>query len=114
MSVELRKAVLSVMVETCEQLLDLTHEYSFDDFVDDEETCDEVYHNLILLGEASSRLPEKFMQRHKEIPWEKMIATKEGLESGFDVIDDYMVWTIVRTILPDLHVQLKALLAELC
>lgn len=110
MSLRLPKVILQDMVEATGKVLLFTENQSFEDFVDDVKTRDAVYHNLIVLGEASSRMPETFVHEHAEIPWQKMVSTRNALVHGYDVIDDRIVWKIVRDILPDLHAQLKELL----
>lgn len=110
MSLRLPKVILQDMVDAVKKVLLYTAEQNFEDFANDVKTRDAVYHNLIVLGEAAGRMPEAFVHEHAEIPWQKMVSTRNALVHGYDVIDDRIVWKIVRDILPDLQVQLIQLL----
>lgn len=111
MSLRLPKVILQDMVNATEKALLFTKGLRFEDFVKDVKTRDAVYHNLIVLGEAAGRMPEAFVLENSEVPWQKMVSTRNALVHGYDVIDDRIVWKIVRDILPDLHEQLKQLLS---
>lgn len=100
------------MVQAAEKVLHYTDGMSFTAFVSDGRTRDAVYHNLIVLGEAAGRMPATFVLEHDEIPWQKMVSTRNALVHGYDVIDDRIVWKIVTDILPDLHARLAHLLYQ--
>lgn len=110
MSVRLPKVILKDMVDAIEKALLYADGLPFESFVEDSKTRDAVYHNLIVLGEAAGRMPEFFLNQHPDIPWQKMISTRNALVHGYDVIDDRIVWKIVTGILPDLQKQLQRLL----
>jgi uncharacterized protein with HEPN domain len=110
MSVRLPKIILQDMVEAAEKVLLYTGGLSFEDFISDGRTRDAIYHNLIVLGEAAGRMPEAYVHDHNDIPWQKMVSTRNALVHGYDVIDDRIVWKIVTDILPVLLTQLKPLL----
>ena len=38
-------------------------------FLGDEKTIDAVVRSLEVIGEAASRLPAEFQERHDEVPW---------------------------------------------
>ena len=110
MSFRLPEVILHDMVEAIEKVLAYTNGLTFGDFIADGRTRDAVYHNLIVLGEAAGRMPESYIHNHPEIPWQKMVSTRNALVHGYDVIDDRIVWKITTDILPGLLPQLKALL----
>ncbi len=110
MSLRLPRVILKDMVDAAGKALLFTEGQGFEEFVSDAKTRDAVYHNLIVLGEAAGRMPEKFVLDHADVPWQKMISTRNALVHGYDVIDDRIVWKIVRDILPKLHEQLEQLL----
>ncbi len=49
-----------------------TAEMKYDAFVADRKTVDAVLRNLILIGEASSHIPDDFVSEHSDIPWRDM------------------------------------------
>ncbi len=100
------------MVQAVEKVLDFTEGMDFQQFIVDSRTRDAVYHNLIVLGEAASRMPEYYVLEHDAIPWRKMVATRNALVHGYDVIDDGIVWKIIRETFPKLIEELKPLLVD--
>jgi uncharacterized protein with HEPN domain len=112
MSLRLPKIILQDMVDAVGKARLFTTDLSFEDYVADAKTRDAVYHNLIVLGEAAGRMPELFVLDHPDIPWQKMMSTRNALVHGYDVIDDRIVWKIIRDVLPELHENLKRLLNE--
>lgn len=112
MSLRLSKVILQDMVMTVEQVLAFTDGLKFQEFADDARASDAVYHDLIVLGDAASKMPERFVLDHAEIPWQKMVSTRDALVYGYDVIDDRIVWKIIQEILPELLVKLRMLLEK--
>lgn len=112
MSLRLPKIILHDMVEAVGKVLDFTEGMDFNQFMNDVKTRDAVYHNLIVMGEAASRMPEYYVLNHDTIPWHKMVSTRNALVHGYDVIDDGIVWKIVTDILPELFEQLRDLLEK--
>ncbi len=49
-----------------------------------------------MLGEAASKVSKPFQKRHPDIPWSKIIATRNRLIHGYFDVDYEMVWKIVK------------------
>ena len=107
MSEHSHRIVALDMLTAMEKAMAFTENITKEQFMADERTRDAVYLNLIVLGEAASRMPEHIIQRHGDIPWQKMVSTRNALVHGYDKIDDSIVWNIVRGILPSLIEQVK-------
>ena len=73
-----------------------------DAFVSDSRTYDATLRNLELIGEAATRIPEAVRDAHPEIPWRRIIATRNRLIHAYLGIDDDIVWSIVRDDIPPL------------
>lgn len=74
---------------------------------------DGVIFNLIVIGEAASKLPVDFLERHKDVPWEDMIGMRHRLVHAYFIIDPQTVWDTVRNDLPVLKGKISAILASL-
>lgn len=85
------------MVDAIHAILDFTYGLNYEDFMVDRKTRDAVYRNIMVLGEATNRLPINFMQEHSAIEWQKMISARNALVHGYDKIDDRIVWNSHRT-----------------
>ena len=67
--------------------------------------------NLELIGEAATHIPEAIRADHPQIPWRKVIATRNRLIHGYLGIDNDTLWSIIQTDIPALLHNLHALKA---
>ena len=84
---------------------------SRDDFLADRRTQQAVVLNLIVIGEAATRLLRDhagFLDRHSAIPWRGMKGMRNRIAHGYFDIDLDIVWETVRNALPDLLERLPA------
>ncbi len=70
---------------------------------------DATVRNLELIGEAATHIPETIRADHPQIPWRKVIATRNRLIHGYLGIDNDTLWSIVRDDIPALLEKLDAL-----
>jgi uncharacterized protein with HEPN domain len=57
---------------------------------------------LAVLGEAANKVPSQVQQQLSDVPWRKIISTRNKLIHGYSTIDDELIWDIVKTDLPNL------------
>ena len=72
---------------------------------------DAVLRNIELIGEAATRIPEDVKLDHPEIPWREIIARRNQLIHAYLGVDLDVVWDVVQVELPQLILQLKAVMA---
>jgi len=85
---------------------------SKDDFLGDKRTQDAVIMNLIIVGEAVTKVMDgyaEFTQQHTDIPWRDMRAMRNRMAHGYFDINLDVVWDTVQEKLPVLLKQLPAL-----
>jgi uncharacterized protein with HEPN domain len=83
------------------------------DFDSDEMLQVWVVHYLQIIGEAASRITPSLRDRHPEIPWGKIIGTRQVLVHGYFDIDLDIVWATVEEDLPRLTIQIRNLISEM-
>jgi len=71
-----------------------------DNFQSDEKTIDAVIRNLEIIGEATTRLPEDFTDRHSEIEWVKIIGLRNRVVQEYFGVDLQIIWQILKKDLP--------------
>lgn len=85
------------------------------DFVQDKRTQQAVVMNLIVLGEAATKIMDQqpaFAAQHDEIPWPSMRGMRNRMTHGYFDIDLAVVWDTLQTALPILQAQLNAIRPE--
>jgi uncharacterized protein with HEPN domain len=82
------------------------------EFLSDKRTQWAVYSQIIISGEAASRLPHDFCDSHPAVPWSAAIGMRHRLVHGYDSVDWIRVWKTLQKDLPPLLEQLEALLPE--
>lgn len=65
-----------------------------------------------IVGEAANRVSDATQKRHPQIPWRRIVGTRNRLAHGYDVVDLDILWDIVRNDLPPLIGQLGAIVGE--
>lgn len=85
---------------------------SRDDFLADKRTQQAVIFNLVIIGEAATKLlklHEDFLNRHPAVPWRGMKGMRNRIAHGYFEINLDVVWDTVKDGLPDLLSRLPAI-----
>jgi uncharacterized protein with HEPN domain len=78
-------------------------------FLEDRRTQQAVIMNILVIGEAATRIVERypeFAQQHPRIPWGSIRGMRNRLAHGYFDIDLDIVWETLRKDLPSLRVGL--------
>ena len=79
------------------------------EFLSDRRTQQAVIMNLIVIGEAATRVMDRFSefaQLHSAVPWRSMRGMRNRITHGYFDINLDVVWDTVQTALPQLQEQL--------
>lgn len=82
------------------------------DFLHDRRTQQAVVMSLVILGEAATRIMDKypdFAAAHAEIAWRAMRGMRNRIAHGYFEIDFGVVWETVQIALPELSAQLGSI-----
>jgi len=86
---------------------------TFDDYVGDAMFKSAVERQFEIIGEALNRLVRADSPTAERISHcRRIIAFRNVLIHGYDVVEDHVVWDVVRKDLPALHRQVASLLGE--
>ena len=97
------------MIGFAEKVTLYTDRLDQDKFVASGLNYDATVHNLILLGEAATHIPEHVRVFADEINWKQIIGTRNRLIHGYAGINNDIVWDIIQNEIPALIGQLYAL-----
>jgi uncharacterized protein with HEPN domain len=70
---------------------------------------DAVIRNLLIIGEASKRIPENYRKKHSEIEWKKLAGLRDILVHEYAGIELEIVWDVVVNKLPLLEIAITKL-----
>lgn len=97
------------MAEATSLAMDHTSGMTLAEFHADRKTQQAVIYNILIIGEAASRVMTDFPDfatEHPDIPWHEMRGMRNRLAHGYFEIDLEIVWQTLQKNLP----QLKTLL----
>jgi uncharacterized protein with HEPN domain len=103
---------LDHMLEATLQACNYTEGMNKADFLADKRTQQAVILNLIIIGEAATKLLqsyEDFLARHPDVPWRNMKGMRNRIAHGYFDIDLDVVWDTLQTALSALLERLPAI-----
>ena len=85
---------------------------SMDAFMRNVQLQDSVIRRLEIIGEAAGRVSVPFRQRHRAIPWSRMIGMRNRMIHAYDAIDLDLVWTTAQERIPELLALIEPLVPQ--
>ena len=70
---------------------------SFEDFDRDELVKDAVIRNFEIMGESVKHVPFNFQRKHRQLPWNHILALRNFIVHEFFDVDDEVLWEIIQT-----------------
>ena len=98
------------MLDAACKATEFTAESDREDLDKDDKLALSVVRLLEIIGEAANNVSDEFQQEYHQIPWRLIGTTRNRLIHGYFDVDLDIVWEIVRSDLPNLVSQLKAIL----
>ena len=97
------------MLTAARRAVSLTEERARNDLDGDDVLALALTHLLEILGEAAKGVSSATKERHPDLPWSQMAATRDRLIHGYFSVDLDIVWQIVRHDLPPVVAALEAI-----
>jgi uncharacterized protein with HEPN domain len=82
------------------------------EFEADKKTVHAVVRNLEVIGEAIKSVPPEVRGQHPQVPWQRIAGLRDILIHHYFEIDIDIVWDIVQNKLPELKLQIEAILSD--
>lgn len=90
------------IIKALEAIQSYTEGMSFNDFCSDRKTVDAVVRNFIIIGEASTHIPDELCTKYPEIPWYEMRGMRNFVVHEYFGVSDKILWDTVQKNLPSL------------
>jgi uncharacterized protein with HEPN domain len=102
---------LDHMAQAASEACDFVDGFAKEDFIADKRTQQAVIMNLIIIGEAVTKVMDaypEFAQAQTQVPWRSMRGMRNRIAHGYFDINLEVVWVTVQSALPGLLNQLPA------
>jgi len=106
---------ISHMLDAARLIISYLDEMSKDDFLTDTRTQQAVIFNIIVIGEAVSKLlkdHEELLKQFPEVPWASMKGMRNRIAHGYFEINLNTVWEAANGGIPELLIQLQPVLKQ--
>ncbi|MHA1237989.1 MAG: HepT-like ribonuclease domain-containing protein [Candidatus Odinarchaeia archaeon] len=101
------------ILEECSFLMEKSKELEYEKFVNDPVLMRAFVRSLEIIGEGVKNLPNKFREKHPEIPWKDIAGTRDKLIHGYFGVNYQIVWKTVRERIPELKTYVEKILEEI-
>ena len=98
------------MIGFGERVLAETAGMGLERFLEDRVIHEWAQYSIMRIGEAAGRIPQDIRDAHPEIDWRGIRDARNVMAHEYDRVDGDAVWTILRTHIPALLPQLRALI----
>jgi uncharacterized protein with HEPN domain len=82
----------------------------WDGFQASDEKSSAVYGQLVILGEACTRLSPGMRAQYQDIPWRQIIGMRNRIIHGYDEVNWEIVWQVAMEHIPPLIAQFSDIL----
>lgn len=81
---------------------DFIADKEFADFSQDPILMSAVFHQFMIIGEASAKISDAFQENNPDIPFHKIVGMRNTIVHGYSLIDETIVWKAYKNNLPEL------------
>jgi uncharacterized protein with HEPN domain len=103
---------LTDIITSIDKIKKYTFSLNYDEFVEDEKTLDAVTHNLMIIGEATKKIPSEIRVKYSQIEWQKISGLRDFIAHVYFSINTEIVWNIVQTKLDELKTCVQEILNQ--
>ncbi|GHT65834.1 DUF86 domain-containing protein [Bacteroidia bacterium] len=79
-----------------------------DDLYGDAMLRSAVRYQLTVIGEAANNLTDETRNLFPQIEWRKIIDTRNVITHGYALVDEEIIWHIIKDKLPELNTAIKS------
>ena len=102
---------LKHIADECAYIISVSTNLTKDELVENETLKRAVVRSIEVIGEATKKIPADFKVKWSSIQWKNMAGMRDRLIHDYIGTNYNIVWDVVKNKIPELDVQIKALLA---
>lgn len=107
------KYYINKILGFCDNILEYTENYNFEDFVNDSKTFNACILCICQIGEFSKNFSSEFLKKYSFIDWYSIKGTRNRFIHDYEGINNKILWEIVSESIPKLKLDLTLILKEL-
>jgi uncharacterized protein with HEPN domain len=109
-----RKAIFYIkdIYEYICKILEYTEGLNFEEFSNDNKTCDAVIRCIEVIGEASKNIPNEIREKYQFIPWREMAGMRDIIIHGYFTVNFNKIWSVVIEDLPKLRPLIEQIIKD--
>ncbi len=100
------------ILNAIEKIEKSTTDINLDTFKKNYEKVDSVAYNVLIIGEASNKIPLSIRKMHPLVPWRILADIRNRNIHEYDTVDPEKLWKMAKTSLPKVKVLIENLLKE--
>lgn len=86
---------------------------SFEEFLNDNKTCNAVIRCIGVIGEATKNISDEMRNKYPSVPWRDMAGMRDKIIHGYFTVDFEDVWLVVKEEIPKLKSMIKKISKDL-
>ena len=102
---------LKDIIAAMESIEEFIGDMTLEELKADEKTSSAVIRKFEIVGEASKHIPLKIRDKYTNIKWKSMAGMRDRLIHAYFGIDYNLVWSAIKTEIPNLKLKLKKILS---
>ena len=103
------KDIIDYMERAESYLQNLTYEQ----FINDEKTCDAIIRCIEIIGEATKNIPNEIKEKYPLVPWRDISGMRDKIIHSYFSVDFEEVWLTVKEDISKLKPLIKIILEDL-
>lgn len=105
------KELLLNILYCCEDVFSFVKRFGgYKEYINDMAYFNAVNKSIESIGEFANNLSEEFCSEHSDIPWKKLVGTRNQLVHNYCNADDEILWNTIKNDIPYLHKYISAIL----
>ncbi len=77
----------------------------------DEIKTSAIIYQVIIIGEATTRLSSEFREKYPDVPWKRMVGMRNILAHQYDKVDFEILWNAIRIGIPNILAKIEPLVS---
>ncbi|RLA75359.1 MAG: DUF86 domain-containing protein [Epsilonproteobacteria bacterium] len=97
------------MLSACENILEYTQGFTYEEFKNNKIVVDAVIRNIEILGEAAKKVSDELKEKYNTVKWRDISRTRDKIIHFYFGVSVSIIWDIVSIDIPALKEKLEAI-----